>query len=161
MTNFVALLGASPYFIDPVEHDGLMAGIQHLPVLTATALLRTVAASSSWQELAKLAGHDFYHATTPADREPETVREVFSAQPADMVRWIDALVSTLQEWRGMVEKGAGDEMESAQAAAVQARADWLSGRAFQPIQPVDMSSVRLNLARMFIGGLADRGPKRK
>src|SRR5512135_2377246 len=31
MTNFVALIGAKPYFIDPAEHDGLMAGVQHLP----------------------------------------------------------------------------------------------------------------------------------
>ncbi len=38
--RLVESLGASPYFLDPEEHDGLVASVSHLPYLMSVALIR-------------------------------------------------------------------------------------------------------------------------
>lgn len=49
LSAFASMLGAKPYFIDAAEHDGLMAGVQHLPAALATALLSATVRSQGWR----------------------------------------------------------------------------------------------------------------
>ena len=59
-TDLVEALGARPFFVDAAEHDGLVAAVDHLPMVMAAALARAVSESASWQEMRKLAGSQFY-----------------------------------------------------------------------------------------------------
>ncbi|MBI4787891.1 MAG: prephenate dehydrogenase/arogenate dehydrogenase family protein [Chloroflexi bacterium] len=159
MSNFVALLGAKPYFIDPAEHDGLTAGIQHLPALLATALQAATIQSQGWHELAKLAGADFRAATEVAPQEPKAAREQFLAHRDDLTRWIDTIQSQLQELRGMIARGDAAAIEELVATVSRGRDKWLSGNLEETGTVVDYSAAQSSLGRLFLGGLAERGRK--
>ena len=157
--NFVSLLGAKPYFIDPAEHDGLTAGIQHLPALLATALEAATIQSRGWHELGKLAGADFRAATEVAPQEPKQAREQFLAHREDLVRWIDTIQNQLQELRGMIARGDAAAIEKLVETISRERDRWLSGNLEESGTKVDFSSAQNSLGRLFLGGLADRGRK--
>ena len=99
VSGFIGLLGAKPYFIDAAEHDGLMAGVQHLPALLATAFASVVIENPGWRERGKLAGADFRTATELVPTNEKTAREQFLAHRTDLVRWIDAMTIKLSELR--------------------------------------------------------------
>lgn len=161
MTNFVSLLGAKPYYIEASEHDGLMAGVQHLPALLATALGAVTIQSSGWHELGKVAGPDFRTATELAPTDAKTARDQFLAHGGDLLRWIDAVQQSLTELRGMVERGDAAGIEKLVEKLSGERERWLSGNLGDTGPAVDMAAATPSLGRLFLGSLADRGRKPK
>ncbi len=161
VSSFATMLGAKPYFIDAAEHDGLMAGVQHLPAALATALLSATVRSQGWRELSRLAGTDYSAATGLAPRDGATAREQFLAHRVDLMRWIDTMIDELSELRGMLEREDAGALESLAESLAAERDKWLSGKLEDTGATVDMQSIQLNPARLFIGGLADRTPRKK
>jgi prephenate dehydrogenase len=161
LSSFVALLGAKPYFIDAAEHDGLMAGVQHLPTLLATALAAVTMQSQGWRELSRLASTDFRSTTDLIPLEGKTAREQFLAHRADLLRWIDTLTDELHELRGMFEREDAAALEALIQTIGVERAKWLSGKYEDAALPVDWETAKLSPGRMLFGGLADVGKKRK
>lgn len=159
MSNFVALLGAKPYFIDAVEHDGLMAGTRHLPMLLASALAAATMDSPSWRERSKLASTDFRTATELAPSNPQAARDELMAHRQALIAWTDALIEKLTELRGMLERQDTAALESVIEKIASQRAKWLSGASAEDSVPVDWDAAQFNVSRLFIGGLADRGKK--
>jgi prephenate dehydrogenase len=160
LSNFCALLGAKPYFIDAAEHDGLMAGVQHLPALLATALLAATTRSQGWREMSRLAGADFYAATAVTPQDASAAREQLLAHRSDLIRWMDALGDELRELRGMLEHADADALAAFTQSAVNTRAQWLAGKA-EESPSVEWEAVQMNVGRMFLGGLADKTKKTK
>jgi prephenate dehydrogenase len=162
MTNFVALLGAKPYYIEASEHDGLMTGVQHLPALLATALSAATIQSQGWKELGKVAGPDFRTATELAAVDAKSAREEFLAHRDDLVRWIDVVQHSLTDLRGMVERGDAQGIEKLVSKITDERDRWLSGNLDASTGPApDMSAATPSFGRLFLGSLADRGRKPK
>ena len=159
--EIVALLGAKPYFIDPAEHDGLMAGVQHLPALMATALSAATIQSQGWKELGKLAGVDFRTATDLTPQDAKTAREQFLAHRDDLLRWLDTIQDQLRDLRGMVERGDAEGLEKLIESLTGERDKWLSGSLEESGSPVDWQAAQSSIGRIFLGGLADRGKKPK
>ena len=54
--NLVELLGAAPYFSDPVEIDGLMTMTHIMPRILASTLLKISLDTPGWREARKVAG---------------------------------------------------------------------------------------------------------
>ncbi len=54
--DLVQIFGAKPLFLDAVEHDGLVAAVEHLPMILALALTETLVHQPAWRELRKVAG---------------------------------------------------------------------------------------------------------
>jgi prephenate dehydrogenase len=162
MSSFATLVGAQPYFIEAIEHDGLMAGVQHLPTLLATALASVVMQSQGWRERGKLASADFRAATELVPLDDRTAREQFLAHRTDLVRWIDTIIEELRDLRGMCEREDADALKALIQSIAQERDKWLSGKLDASAAPaVEWESVQHSTARLFLGGLADRTPKRK
>ena len=61
--NFVESVGAQPLFMDPIEHDGLIAAVEQLPQLLGLATVHMLAASPGWTEARRLAGRTFAQST--------------------------------------------------------------------------------------------------
>ncbi len=161
LTNLVALLGAQPYFVEAAEHDGLMAGVQHLPALLATALASTVIQSQGWRERAKLAGSDFRTVTNLVPADGKIAREQFLAHRTDLLRWIDAVMVELHELRDLFAREDADALAERVEAIAAERGKWLSGSYDETTAPADMESVQTSTARLFFGGLLDRPKKTK
>ncbi len=160
LSNFVALLGAKPYFIDAAEHDGLMAGVQHLPALLATALGAATMRSQAWRELGKLAGANFRAATELLPQNGKTARDQFLAHRVDLVHWIDVMEQNMRDLRGLLEAQDESTLETLIENLNKERDRWLSGNLEETGPAVNwQEATQSSLSRLFLGGLADRGRK--
>ncbi len=161
LTNFAALLGAKPYFIEAAEHDGLMAGVQHLPVLLATTLAAVTMQSQGWRELGKLAGADFRAATELAPTDDKTAREQFLAHREDLVRWIDVIAEKLHTMRAWIVNEDAAALETTVKNITAERDRWLGGGLDDTEPKANWDETKSSMSRLFLGGLADAGKKRK
>jgi prephenate dehydrogenase len=160
MTGFVALLGAKSLFLDPQEHDGLVTGAQHLAYILSATLLQATTASGGWREMSKFAGRDYLTATELAARDPVSQREMVLHHRDDLIRWIDISVRTMTDMRGAIARGDAEALDALFKRMVEARAEWLRGEVgAEPA--IDMSNITTGPMRMFLGGLADRGGRKK
>ena len=127
LTDLVSLIGARPYFIGAAEHDGLMAGVDHLPFILSTALLSATTHSVSWREMRRMAGYTFREATRFASDDPHTYRDICLTNRQSIVRWIDACLESLREVRELVAAEDGEGLESLFTEVLTARGKWLQG----------------------------------
>jgi prephenate dehydrogenase len=128
MVGFVSLLGAEPYFLDPIEHDGLVTAVDQLPTLISTALLNTLSDQGSWRELRKLAGGRFEQLTSGATGDPDGLKDNLMTSRDNLTHWLDAYINQLYELRHLLaDSDASEEtlVENLDKAIVE-RQNWLT-----------------------------------
>jgi prephenate dehydrogenase len=123
-TDLVGRLGAQPLFLDAEEHDGLTAGVDHLPAVLAATLLETTALTAPWREMRKLAGGQYQVATHFVSGDPAAYRDAILANRENVVRWIDTFIANLQQWRQKVAEDQGDVLAESFRRAFEARDRW-------------------------------------
>jgi prephenate dehydrogenase len=101
--NLGRILGATPYFLDPYEYDGLMHGVETLPALLGAALFRAVSQANGWRDLLRFAGLDFALSTSSAG-SPDIAPVALNDNEATL-RWMDATLAELQTMRRLVAEG--------------------------------------------------------
>ena len=110
--------------MDAREHDNLVAGISHLPMLLSAALTSVTTSSSSWQAMSRLAASGYRDLTRLAAGSPKVNSDICITNKEAIVSWIDQFIDELEEYRALV--GAGDErLQHKLAAANRARQQWL------------------------------------
>lgn len=113
--NFVESVGAQPLFMDPVEHDGLIAGVEQLPQLLGLATVHMLAASPGWTEARRLAGRTFAQ-STDSGRSAENLYAAMRGNRANLLVRLEQFERELAAWKawlaaeeGAAEGEAGDE----------------------------------------------------
>lgn len=125
--SVVESIGAVPYFVDAHEHDGLVAGISHLPYIAATALMSTVATDPAWREMRSLAAGGFASATQLSGASASMYGDICLTNRDAIVRQITRLIDELTSVRDLVERG--DESVVERFAEARDKHDaWLRGR---------------------------------
>jgi prephenate dehydrogenase len=148
VANLALVLGATPLFMDPVEHDAvrLMAGT--VPSLVAVSLFQATAASPGWEEVRKAAGREFATATAGVSGDVDSQRMSALLGRETVLRGLDEVLARLTELRASIAEGDAAALEAQFAAASQGRAAWMlqsQTRAWQ-----------LNPQAMVQGGLFSR-----
>ncbi|MCL6647971.1 MAG: prephenate dehydrogenase/arogenate dehydrogenase family protein [Chloroflexi bacterium] len=130
MAAFVEVLGARPYFVDPHEHDGLVAGISHLPMVIAAALVSATTADPAWREMRKLAASGYRDTTRLASGEPQMNLDICLTNRGPLVSWIDRYIDELQRYRQLIAEGeAASEQLAREFLRVQTERDrWAYGK---------------------------------
>lgn len=161
LSDLAALLGAQPYFVDAVEHDGLMGAVDALPALTALALLRAANASPGWHEIRKVADRGFATATfalTGLDPAALTLnREA-------VLHYLDATLAELHTLRDLLAQDDALMLDQIIADAASRRAQWAAERARGEWEKQDQPTLNVptlgeSLGRMLVGGLFRREKK--
>ncbi len=124
LETLVKSIGAVPFFIDPDEHDKLVAGVSHLPMLLSAAFVSSTMGSSSWPEMAKLAAGGYRDLSRLASGNPEVNRDICLSNREEIIRWIDRYLDELKEYRRLIEAD-GEGLRDAIARAQEARQRWL------------------------------------
>jgi prephenate dehydrogenase len=163
--GLIAAAGAEPFFIDPEEHDGFVAGISHLPIVLSATLMNAVARDASWRDMKTLTAGGFRDTTRLAAGSPTMHRDILLTNREAVLRWIDAFMANLEEVRGTLgtdDESAATRLDAYFNEARDARAVWatqttregelLQGTAAE-LQP---ESVSDHMGRMFLGGFARR-----
>jgi prephenate dehydrogenase len=105
VVELVEAVGARPYFLEPAEHDGLVAAISHLPYLLASTLMSSVSAEASWREMATLAAGGFATMTRLVDSEPEMYADICLTNRAALLYQLDRYAAELAALREAVAQG--------------------------------------------------------
>jgi prephenate dehydrogenase len=117
-------LGAVPFFIDAREHDNLVAGVSHLPMLLSAALASLTTTNPSWSKMSKLAASGYHDLTRLASGNPEVNSHICLSNQEAIVYWIDKFSQELATYRQLVAEG-DKRLEQALAEANRARQEWL------------------------------------
>ena len=155
-SDFVVLLGASPYYADPVEVDGLLAASHFLPQLSAAALINSVVGQPGWRENQKLANRSFAEATAPvrlidADDVPALP---FHLDRDNILRMLDDYLASLQDLRNLLAEDDQDALSEVLVHANTARNEWLVNRKigdWDTAPPTETLSSGDILKGMFLG----------
>lgn len=124
--NIVRKLGAAPFFVDAQEHDNLVAGISHLPMLLSAALVSATTRDASWNKLSTLAASGYRDLTRLASGNPEVNAHICLSNKQAIIHWIDEFTRELARYRQLVDVG-GKQLEEVLAEANRARREWLNG----------------------------------
>ena len=125
VVKIVGKLGAMPLFIDAQEHDNLVAGISHLPVLISAALVSATSQDSSWDRMSKLAASGYRDLTRLASGNPEVNAHICLTNRQAIIHWIDEFTKELSRYRQLVSAG-NEHLERALIEASRARREWLN-----------------------------------
>lgn len=158
--NFGRLLGAQPYFVDPLEYDGLVQGVETLPGLVAAALFSAVHKSTGWRDILRFADLRFALMTQPLAEDAADIAHLASNNRLSVLHWLDALAAEIQ----LLRQRVADDEEEALAALLRdlgdERARWLHERSkndWVEVTRPDMSSI--SWSQQMFGALAQ--PRRK
>ncbi len=125
VTGMVKKLGAIPFFIDAQEHDDLVAGISHLPMLLSAAMVSLTTKNTSWSKMSQLAASGYHDFTRLASGSPEVNAHICLSNREAIVNWIDKFSQELERYRQLVTQG-DKHLEQSFTDANKARQEWLN-----------------------------------
>lgn len=163
VTDLVTILGAKPLFPDVAEHDGLLAAVEHLPVLLSLGLLDTVIHQPAWRELRKVAGPTFDTSTKLVADGAATNSDLFILNKDNILRWIDVLSASLASIRELVDQEDAEALSGRFAAALEERQRWLADRTEGEWYegPRTEMPQKVNMLDTFFGTFWRRKPKKE
>ena len=127
--RFAAIIGATPFFIDPVEHDAVIATVDGLPSLIGAALMNMAADALNWRELQRMAGSPFANATRFHSSLSPKMRATTLYLNRDIVLTkLDALLDEFQRLRTLVAAEDSKELTDYLTKATTTRDSWLTIR---------------------------------
>lgn len=161
LSDLATLLGAQPYFMDAVEHDGLMGAVDALPALAALALLRAANASPGWHEMRKAADRGFATATFALTNLDSST---LALNREAVLHYLDALLAELHNLRDLLATDDVLTLNRLIAEAAAQRAQWAGERARGEWEKQEQPALNVptfgeSLSRMFVGGLFRREKK--
>lgn len=127
VADMVKALGATSLTISADEHDNLVAGISHLPLLLSIALVSATTQSPSWEQMSRLAASGYRDLTRLASGNPEVNAHICLSNQAPIISWIDKFSEELQRLRKFLANG-DSEIEKFLVMASEARRKWLKKR---------------------------------
>ncbi|HZS79697.1 MAG TPA: prephenate dehydrogenase/arogenate dehydrogenase family protein [Ktedonobacteraceae bacterium] len=127
VTELVSALGAQVRFLEPLEHDGQVAGVSHLPFVVSAVLMNTVAGGESWGDASLLAGSGFRDMTRLAAGSPEMYRDICLTNSEALTRWLNAYIQQLVAFRDRLAAHDG-QIDDVFASSQQLRQAWQASR---------------------------------
>jgi prephenate dehydrogenase len=157
------LVKATPYFVDPAEHDGLMGGANALPGILAWALMRAASGSTGWSEMRKVADREFATATAAL---MEVDAHALTLNRANVVRYLDTALAELQTLRAEIDQAntvaVAEMLAEADTRRAQWRADRQRGEWDAASRPnVDLPTPGQSIQKLFVGNLLSRKDDKK
>jgi len=161
VVGMAELVGAKPFFLDASEHDGLVAGVSHLPLILSTALVSATDRSTAWREMAKLASTGYRDVSRLASGDPEISGDICLSNRESILRWIDKFIDELDHYKTLI-KSDTDELRRVFAEAVVTREKWLKGidLELEGISSPELPSMGESMTNLFVGGAIARRTKK-
>lgn len=129
VSDLCELIGASPRFGDPVEHDGWASATEGLPALLGLATFYSLTKSQSWDDAQRQGNSAFgrliHHLY---DTHPDDLRDLLLNNRENMVRQIDSITETLYALRDILNENDKSSLEAALGETTDAAHLWVSNR---------------------------------
>lgn len=166
-SDFVERIGAKPHFMDALEHDGIMAGVEQLPTLLGATLVHMSARSPGWRESQQLAGRRFAHSTNIGSNAASIFRALYDNRD-NLLHRINLFQAELEGWRSLLSEEAppakSHPLLDALTAAVAEREAWAQAAITQEwdnvAAPMPQSEGSGGVFRqLFLGNWGRRGSR--
>jgi prephenate dehydrogenase len=156
-------LGAQPLFLEALEHDSMLAGVEQLPAVISMALSTAMVSQPVWRESRRLAAAQFESSTRLVSDDPHIFGDAVLANREQVTRWIDSFIDAMASWREAIAAGDQEAIDQAFKSAMAERARWLKDRRNGRWEEDDTTpTTQANpIARLFLGKLAERRPQDK
>jgi cyclohexadieny/prephenate dehydrogenase len=129
VTQVVSILGAAVHYVDPAEHDGVIAAEHGLPALLGIAAFRALTSMPGWSEARRITNPSFARLTHHLmDTHPDDMRDMLLHNRENTLRYLDATMAALNELRDVLAEGDRDAVEAALVDAEKQYQRWVSGR---------------------------------
>lgn len=160
--NFGRLLGANPYFVDPMEYDSLVQGIETLPGLAAAALFGTLTKTTGWRDILRFANSSFALGTQSLQHGTDITSLALNDKAATL-RWLDALLEELADLRRLIYEADREMIDLTLGQLLIERERWIKERAQNEwVEDVEQKVKGSSVSEHFLGGwLSDRLGKDK
>jgi prephenate dehydrogenase len=145
-------LGASPYFLDAAEFDGLVQGIETLPRLVAAALFNTVHNASGWRDTLRFTDLTFAQATALIE-DSEEVAALALHDKVTTLHWLDSLIDELHEVKRWLHRDEAETLPAILETVSLEREKWLHERRKNEWTEVTSNDVEMP---SLLGGLFGR-----
>ncbi len=166
-TELAGLLGATPFYADPFEFDGLVASSNVLPQLLGVALVNATVTQPGWREGRKLAGKYYSHVTEPLMYLPEgsSLEHQAMMNRENVVRVINDLILSLKDIRDAVQDEDREALDRLVGDARKSQGEWYNQRMSaewdKDRSRTELPSTGEHLSRFFTGGLFKKREDKK
>ncbi len=110
--KLVSLLGAKTMEMDPKIHDLVVAGISHMPLAVAVALVNTVEyAEKGKDEMMRCAASGFRDATRIASGDPILGIDMFTTNKKAVLKMISAFKKSLSRVEKVIKEGNAEKIK--------------------------------------------------
>lgn len=100
--KLIEILDAHVRFLEPAEHDGLVAAVNHMPFVISAILTNTVVGSPSWLDAVLVAERSIYDMTRLSSDHPEVYRDICLTNSESLSRWLGEYISALSTFRNQL-----------------------------------------------------------
>jgi prephenate dehydrogenase len=155
INNLALRAEATPFFIDPAEHDGIISLLEQTPRLLGAALMQAGSNASGWRDGQKLAGRTFANSTETGDN-PEALAGAFFANRENLLRSLEQMEAVLAEWRGLLSAEDSAPLTAALSEMTDRRLRWERDVKLQTFDTADEPAKEAQpglLRQMFFGDL--------
>ena len=137
----IEALGSVVYFVEPDEHDGLVASISHLPFVASNAVMRSAATDRGWREARTIAAGGFATITNLCENDSRMFADICLTNRDQVARQIDRLIEELGELRALIEAD-DDRLYDRFTETQQLHHDWLAGRGTESAPSVPTEDLK-------------------
>jgi prephenate dehydrogenase len=162
VTQVAEIVGAGKHFVDPIEHDGLIAATETLPALLGAAAFRAMTRQQGWSEAQRMGNPNFGRLTHHLlDTHPDDLRDHLLNNRESLLRQLDGLLTVLNDYRDTLADNDADAIEAALVEDSANYEAWVGRRANGKWDPMlqdnnDANAMGNLLSGMLGGFLADR-----
>jgi prephenate dehydrogenase len=153
--NFVQLLGASPYFADPLEIDGVMTMTDLMPQLLAAVMLDISQNAPGWREGRKFAGKAYSQMTNSFGKDEITgaLAAAINFNQENSKRLINDMIRSLVELRDLEITPGQEKLAESFQKLQEGRDLWLDERRNSPWVEAQKTKIppRENFLSRFLG----------
>lgn len=123
------ILGATPHFMDPLEHDALISATEALPALLSLGYFMAVGQGKAWSDAQRITNPNFGRQTRYLeDTHPDDLRDLLLNSRQTIVPHLDTTIAALQALRTVIERGDRDALEAALIDSAHRYNDWIVKR---------------------------------
>jgi len=134
IVELVHMLGARPFFVEAEEHDRLVAGISHLPMLLSAVLVSATTGNPSWDRMSRLAASGYRGLSRLASGSPRVNGDICLSNREAILEWMDEFSREFERYRRLLMNGETGIVEVL-ADANRAREEWLESRRREESEP--------------------------
>jgi prephenate dehydrogenase len=128
-SSLAVSVGATPFFVDAAESDGVNAITHDLPSILGAVLMHLAKRSPSWREISRLAGAPFAAGTEVISHpSPDIYAATLALNRDNIMMRIDTLIDELHILRTALADEEGKAIKRYIEDAVVARESWLAER---------------------------------